>query len=93
MVKQRVSYTVQKKLEILRQVEESGNLDCTARDLKIDRRCIQRWRNDKAKLLAVAAKTQGAARHHIKRTEATTAKYPVLESRLVAWFKDKRLAK
>ena len=52
--KKRRSYTLKEKLAILQLAKENNNLDKTARDLKIDRRLLQRWRA-KHTLLARAA--------------------------------------
>lgn len=64
-------------------------LEQIAREQKIDRRCLQRWKKDKSKLLAVATLNHGAQTRYVRRA-ANYAKYPELESILVDWVKNTR---
>ena len=83
----RKSYTVAKKLDIIRHIESTGNLDQVARDIGINRRCLQRWRRDKTKLLALGVSHKGAQVRHVKPAQA---RFPEVERELSKYIKDKR---
>lgn len=84
----RTSYTVKKKLEILELVEKNNNLDQTARDLKINRRTLQKWRKDKPKLLQEATKRSGALSRRV--CTGSRGHYTLLEKQLTAYIKERR---
>lgn len=87
----RRSFTVKQKLELLRQVEKNKNLDKTARDNNINRRLLQRWRNDKDKLLAEATKSTGVhKRRVIDKKPESHGRYKELEKQLALFIRDRR---
>ena len=90
-VKKRKTYTVAYKLEVIRKIENQGNLDGIARELKIDRRCLQRWRVQKPKLLATAQSKKGS--RSIRLPDVTKPKqgqFPDLEKKLTEWILQQR---
>lgn len=85
-------YTISKKLAIIKEVETKGNLDKVAREHKIDRRCIQRWRKSKEQLLIAAQSRKGGSLARMKRKSSSFSKgkYPELERLLKEHVMDTR---
>lgn len=85
----RKSYTIATKLAILREVEESSNLEQTARKHIIDRRCLQRWKRVKSLLLGAAQTTKGAKVKKIRHIGKGAA-WPSLDRKVKAFVLEQR---
>ena len=88
-VKKRKTYTVAYKLEVIRKIESQGNLDGIAREVKIDSRCLQRWRVQKPKLLAKSKKGSISIRLR-DVTKPKKGQFPDLEKQLTEWILQQR---
>lgn len=91
MPPKRKTYTAQEKVEVIKKIEQCGNLEAVSREYKIDRRCLQRWKKRKAEFLCLASTKAGYLRRRVPPTHHTsTAKYPKLETDLKAYILEKR---
>ena len=81
------------KLSIVRRIDEEGNLDKIARETKINRRCLQRWRANKNTMLQQAQTKKGARSYRLIGASGVTgrpAQYPQVEADLTEWVLEQR---
>lgn len=86
----RKSYTIEYKINILKQVDTNG-VDKVARQSGIDRRCLQRWRKNRQKLNSTAQTRSGAKQKRIPNSETKKGcQYPLMEKDLNQWIISER---
>ena len=93
MSQKRTTYTLAYKLSIVRRIDEEGNLDKIARETKINRRCLQRWRANKNTMLQQAQTKKGARSYRLIGASGVTgrpAQYPQVEADLTEWVLEQR---
>mgnify|MGYP001801371294 CR=1 FL=1 len=90
MGKERTTYSIKRKLEIIRIIEvDKKPIDVVARELKINKRCLQRWTIQKPSLMKAAQSKQGGARRYLVNKNSAKPRFPALE-KVAKWIRKSR---
>ena len=82
--------TVRRKLQILSEAEELGNIREIARRHKVDPATIRNWRKQKNKLVELFCTEKGAERKSLSK-ETNEHRFPEMEVILDAWVSEVRI--